>query len=162
MARPKTRAECIDRLVLAIRKIVEERPSVRYEPVAGQGCSYIAGSCTDKTCGCLVGQGLFDLGFSRRTIKKYDYAIYAVMRDLFTKHGTMASIKQLSKEEQKQWESDKITHKASLTWLSEVQHNQDWGKPWAEAVKQSDDYIDRIYGVPSGLGAQTKDEEEAS
>lgn len=103
-----------------VRKLAAEHPDNIYtKPNAqGAGCFYGKGTCTDGSCGCIVGQALARLGVS---VLELDVKLIGYVPEVMS-HLCISDPKKRQ------------------SWLFNVQRRQDLGKTWGEAVEWADNY----------------------
>lgn len=121
-----TTLSIVDNLARKVRELAIARPETVYRPSpTGQAspatrCSYLGGTCTDGTVGCLVGQAFFAIGFTADQLRPVDHlGIEEALENLLPS--------EFSAEEYRQ-----------VRWLESVQNAQDNGHPWHEAIDIAD------------------------
>jgi hypothetical protein len=56
-------------LIAEVRRLAAERGDVRYLP---EHCRYTEGSCSDGSCGCVIGQALLNIGVPQARLAELD------------------------------------------------------------------------------------------
>jgi hypothetical protein len=109
----------IDTLIETVRELAVHSPHNVYSSEGLMGCSNVAGSCSDGSVGCIVGQAIrrIDPEFSFRGDEKSDIGT------LCSRHG---------------WA---LISDSRVRWLSKVQNTQDQNVPWAMCVSWADEVI---------------------
>jgi hypothetical protein len=120
----------IENLVAKVRELARKRPNNIYQPVQTEPkgyipsfrCTYLGGTCTDGTVGCLVGQALAAIGFTISRLESVDkLPIEEALEKLIARDRELTS---------KEYDQ--------INWLNAVQTAQDTGKPWCNAVAIAD------------------------
>jgi hypothetical protein len=117
-----TTASAIDQLADKVRELAIARPETVYRPApTGQTspaahCSYLGGTCSDGTLGCLVGQALLAVGFTVEQLRSVD--LFGIEEALDKLHPF-----ELTDHQYQQ-----------VRWLESVQNAQDNGYAWREAI----------------------------
>jgi hypothetical protein len=123
---PAATKPLIDNLVGKVRELASARPDNVYRAgPSGQSspptkCTYLGGTCTDGTVGCLVGQALLAIGYTAEQLQPVDQL------------GIEEAIEKMLPCELTDDEYDKVR------WLESAQNAQDNGSPWKEAVRIAD------------------------
>ena len=122
-----TSQSVIEDLVSKVRELAVARPETIYQPSpTGQAtptirCSYLAGTCSDGTVGCLLGQALVAVGYTAEQLRAVDLL------------GIEEAIEKLLPCELTDEEYRRVR------WLESVQNAQDNGHPWGEAIRIADE-----------------------
>jgi len=101
-------------IIAEVHRLAEADPGNRYLEA---DCYYTMGACTNGSSGCIMGQALTALGYGEMLAHLDAEAPKGIERAL-ARLGITA-------------ERDEIA------WLETVQHWQDRGDPWREAVKRA-------------------------
>jgi hypothetical protein len=105
-------------LVTKVRELATAKPETVYrpawtdEPLPTGQCSYLGGTCSDGSVGCLVGQALLAMGFMTGQLRPVDQL------------GIVEALEKLHPCELTEEERDKVR------WLETVQSAQDNSQPW--------------------------------
>jgi hypothetical protein len=109
-----------------MRELALAHPDNIYaRPVGVGNCSYVAGHCSDGSCGCIVGQAAKELGLSNQVLAWWDNrgGIDTVIADgKYIRFGNLDS-----KEE-----------RLLVNWVTQVQRYQDTGDTWGIALANAD------------------------
>lgn len=109
----------LPRLIRTVIRFATERPDNVYINVSGNNdsCSYLHGTCTDGTCGCIFGQALIEQGYN--VDPEFDASDFNAITQLLTNEGH-----KLSKHKER--------------WLLAFQRKQDaGGNTWAAALREA-------------------------
>lgn len=120
-------------LVSAIRKLVQDSPNAVYHPVFDKvkgkyNCLYNKGMATNNRCGCLIGQGLVDIGVE--LLPQWDnfenpdnscMAAFAVSKYIWPDCPYEIS-----------------------EWLDMIQNEQDYGSKWQKCLDEADKWHPKI------------------
>lgn len=119
----------VSEIIAEVRKIVQVRPDVTYNPGIG-GCKYANGICSDNTVGCLFGQALSNLGVDVKRFDKYPITQH--------KHDSTATyVPAIDKILTNEFEGSA----QEINWCAKVQEQQDGGAYWKDAVKEADNEV---------------------
>lgn len=129
----------IDSLVAEVRRLCETTPDNRYSigPELKRmrsgadlpACSYIDGTCSDKSCGCIIGQAFKNLGITRAQLKEIDEA-GSIRQVFYANKGDGEYYRDIV------FSSCDPTEDVDLKidWLKAIQNWQDHGYTWGEAL----------------------------
>jgi hypothetical protein len=111
----------IDDLVTKVREIAAARPENVYR---NGRCEYADGECSDGTIGCILGQALLALGFTKRKLRRLDElpisSIGVVLTSLLKTDALPPN---------------------KVSWLRRVQDAQDIEVEWGAAVEAADQVV---------------------
>lgn len=114
-------------LIAEVRKAAEQRPDKAFSGAGtgkGSGCRYFYGN--NRPC-CIVGHAFSALGITAKMIREDNtMGIYSLVMGYGSPDHKMPN----------------VGYRASK-WLADVQHRQDEGEPWGEAVRQADERRDQ-------------------
>lgn len=116
----------ISELAKKVQEIGEANPTVRYDLIYQEHYPNEVAMCAYQLNGspaCLVGRALHELGVDIETLVEFDGGEDPIFSE---------EIKQVVKDNPDLF---RIDDPEALEFLEEVQHNQDSGLPWGDAVR---------------------------